>query len=165
MSLSYIWIYFVSSSGYSNYKTSLNDYSNRMRAVANIYGLKLLKENHWFVIGGVGDELTSVIGVQDPDFDNHPKFMETRLVQPHNSILNLMLKMGIVPCLMYLFLLSVLLKSVVTYDNYEYFVPYLLNTCFMHSLLDGAFLILWIFLLAITSNNMISGYKINETTK
>lgn len=45
VSISYIWVYKVAIDGVKEYQQGLNDTSNKMRFVANIYAIDLLKNN------------------------------------------------------------------------------------------------------------------------
>ncbi len=45
VSISYIWVYKVAIDGVKEYQQGLNDTSNKMRFVANIYAIDLIKNN------------------------------------------------------------------------------------------------------------------------
>ncbi len=45
VSISYIWVYKVAIDGVKEYQQGLNDTSNKMRFVANIYAIDLIKDN------------------------------------------------------------------------------------------------------------------------
>ena len=91
--------------------------------------------------------------------------MNERLVQPHNSILNLFLRIGIIPAVIYFLILSYILDKLSTVNNCEYIFPYLINTIFMHSLLSGVWLGLWILILFFVNDYDRRYLKYHELTK
>ena len=142
---SYIWVYQISIGTLANYREGLNDLSNRMRFVANIYGLQMLSDLYNTLLWGYGSSLLQEIGIED----NILYYMDTKLVQPHNSILNLMLKIGIIPAIIYLKILTKLWKKLKKNYNYPYIIPYIVNCMFMHSLFNTKWLIFFLLILMI----------------
>ena len=73
--------------------------------------------------------------------------IKVRLEQPHNSILNFVLRAGIIPGFLYFNLLAALLEKINRKDNCPYLYPYMLNGMIMHSLFEGVWLIFWLVIL------------------
>lgn len=145
---SVVWVYNISSQGVGDYKASLNDGSNRMRFVANIKAFQMLSETKHTLLWGYGGELTKFLGIDGEVESLHPQFMGVRLVQPHNSLICLLVKMGIVPGLIYWWFLAKLLEKYNTKENMAYLYPFALNAMFMHSLFEMQWLVLWIYILS-----------------
>lgn len=148
--LSSFWIQFVAVNPLSQYREGLNDGSNKMRFAANIYAEHQMLNNPQYFYKGLGDDIKEVFGIADEDTTLHTQFMGIRLVQPHNCFLNMMLKIGIFEAILYFWLLSIILDKIWSKNNMEYYLPYLINACFMHSLLNGAYLVIWSFILIST---------------
>lgn len=148
--LSFFWIHFVAVSPLSDYRQGINDGSNKMRFAANIYAEQQMEQRPQFLYYGLGDDIKVVFGIDSEDFSEHTRFMGVRLVQPHNSFLNMMLRIGIIEAIIYFAFLGYILDRIKSKKNIEYYLPYLINACFMHSLLDGPYLVIWTFILMIS---------------
>lgn len=148
--LSMFWISYVSINPLASYKEGLNDGSNKMRFVANVYALDRIRDNPQFIYKGLGDHIKEGLGIDSENYSQHTKVMGVRLVQPHNCFINMMLKIGVVQAVVYFLLLAYILDKMKSYNNIEFYFPYIINACFMHSLLDGPFLVIWTFILMIS---------------
>ncbi|MCS4465278.1 hypothetical protein JTT01_20070 [Clostridium botulinum] len=134
VSISYIWVYKVAIDGVKEYQQGLNDTSNKMRFVANIYAIDLLKNNkEKLIFYGYDNDFKDIFGIYDYEIDLHRRFMGVRLVQPHNSILNINIRSGIIFSLLYFYILSTIIDKLYTKDNLEYILPYLFSTLFYMS--------------------------------
>ncbi|NFA21854.1 O-antigen ligase domain-containing protein, partial [Clostridium botulinum] len=90
VSISYIWVYKIAIDGVKEYQQGLNDTSNKMRFVANIYAMDLIKNNNEkLAFYGYDNDFKNIFSIYDYEIDLHRRFMGVRLVQPHNSILNI----------------------------------------------------------------------------
>lgn len=147
--ISYFWTYYVSDSGYSTGFFSLNDYSNRQRAASIIYALQMISNTPSLLFCGYGNKLLLVMGISDRNFIMHPKFLGLRLVQAHNSVINLAVKNGLIPTICYFYILSKILNRFFNEDNMPYFFPFFLNAMFMHSLFCYQWLIFFVIILAL----------------
>ncbi|NFT71539.1 O-antigen ligase domain-containing protein [Clostridium botulinum] len=155
VSISYIWVYKVAIDGVKEYQQGLNDTSNKMRFVANIYAIDLLKNNkEKLIFYGYDNDFKDIFGIYDYEIDLHRRFMGVRLVQPHNSILNINIRSGIIFSLLYFYILSTIIDKLYTKDNLEYILPYLFSTLFLHELLNRKFLVFWLILLCLPSNKV-----------
>ncbi|WP_242844741.1 O-antigen ligase domain-containing protein [Clostridium botulinum] len=157
VSISYIWVYKVAIDGVKEYQQGLNDTSNKMRFVANIYAIDLIKNNkEELAFCGYDNDFKDIFSIYDYEIDLHRRFMGVRLVQPHNSILNINIRSGIIFSLLYFYILSRIIDKLYTKDNLEYILPYLFSTLFLHELLNRKFLVLWLILLCLPSNKVFS---------
>lgn len=152
--LSFFWIQFVSVNPLSDYRQGINDGSNKMRFAANIYAVQQIEQRPQSLYYGLGDNIKTVFGIDSEDFSEHTQFMGVRLVQPHNSFLNMMLKIGVIEAVIYFLFLAYILDRIKSKQNIEYYLPYVINACFMHSLLDGPYLVIWTFILMITQEQV-----------
>ncbi|MCC5425073.1 O-antigen ligase domain-containing protein, partial [Clostridium botulinum] len=155
VSISYIWVYKVAIDGVKEYQQGLNDTSNKMRFVANIYAIDLIKNNkEELIFYGYDNDFKDIFSIYDYEIDLHRRFMGVRLVQPHNSILNINIRSGIIFSLLYFYILSRIIDKLYTKDNLEYILPYLFSTLFLHELLNRKFLVFWLILLCLPSNKV-----------
>ncbi|WP_416494386.1 O-antigen ligase family protein [Clostridium botulinum] len=164
ISISYIWVSRVTIYGVKEYQQSLNDTSNKMRFVANIYAIDLIKNNKKeLMFYGYDNDFKDIFGIYDYEIDSHRKFMGVRLVQPHNSIINVTIRTGIIFSLLYFYILSRIIDKLYTKDNLEYILPYLFSALFLHELLNSRFLMFWVIVLCLPINKIIrtKRYKIN----
>jgi hypothetical protein len=148
--LSSFWINFISIKPIVRYREGLNDGSNKMRFVANVYAESQIINNPQYIYKGNGDHIKEAFGIADEDLSLHTQVMGVRLVQPHNCFLNFMLKIGVIEAVIYFMFLGQLLDKIWSRENMEYYIPYLINACFMHSLLDGNYLVIWLYILITT---------------
>ena len=70
-----------------------------------------------------------------------------RLVQPHNLILNLLLKHGVFFTIFYVYLLSKMIALYWNKDNIPFLITYLISNMIMHSLLSTTYLLLFFFVI------------------
>ena len=149
MLFSVLWVYVISANGNWGYHESLNDSSNRIRFVSNLRSFLFLFEDLTkSLFNGYGYEYVSKLGV-DVTYSQLPTFLGTTVLQAHNSYLNLMVKIGIIPSIVYFYLLGMTFNKFSLKDNMFYVVPFLINGMFMHSLLNGTWLILLLSILII----------------
>lgn len=148
---SYYWVYVVASNGVKAYQEGINDTSNKMRFAANVKTYDLILNNKHLFINGYDNDIKKVLGVDSKNYMEHTVFEGVRLVQTHNSMLNIMIKVGVLFFLIYFLILSRLLEQYK--DSLEYIIPYILNSIIMHSMLDGSFLLFWIFILYLKEKN------------
>lgn len=141
---SFCWVSSVSTSTLQPYRQGLNDESNKMRFTANVYALDMVKKDRNLLYRGYGSDLKTVMGVADEDYGMHSRVNDVRLVQPHHSIINVLLRLGIIPGIFYFIIVASVLDFLYNKQTVEFIFPYLLNTMFMHSLLDGFVFAIWL---------------------
>lgn len=139
IAFSFFWTFSVSLGGVSDYHNSLNDDSNAVRFRANVYTVGQVFGSTDFILFGYDDDIRTALG----DIDNHTNyqtFLGYRLVQSHNSILNMFMKNGIIFTLIYIFLLSGLLKKYYDWEHIEYWLPYLSGAMLVHGMFITGYL-------------------------
>ncbi|NFJ33655.1 O-antigen ligase domain-containing protein, partial [Clostridium botulinum] len=72
VSISYIWVYKVAIDGVKEYQQGLNDTSNKMRFVANIYAIDLIKNNkEELAFYGYDNDFKDIFSIYDYEIDLH----------------------------------------------------------------------------------------------
>ncbi|WP_214828569.1 hypothetical protein [Exiguobacterium sp. s26] len=145
---SYYWVFHISDSNVSSYHEGLNDNSNAVRFRGNINALELLANDKHLLLYGYDNEIRSALNI-DNSIDSHEMYLGYRLVQPHNSIINMLIKNGIIYSIIYLIMLSVLLRKYFNFNNLEYIIPFLVNSMIMHEMFITGYLFFWIFVLSV----------------
>lgn len=133
---------------------SLGDSSNYIRFNANIYALKDIIKNKLIFFGNDRNLLLNwgiFDGVKLKTFIYNGSY----LVQPHSSFLNILVRIGILPFIIYIYILNKIMNRFFHIDNIEYILPYFIQALFLHKMIEGKLLILYVFVLAI-SNTKIS---------
>ena len=143
--LSYIWVFYISDSSYVGHREGLNDVSNRMRFVSILKGFSLIGQDSRMAFWGLGDGIYDALGLSSSM--GNVAYLGVRLVQPHNSLLSIVVKMGIIPALFYFICLSGIVGRFVRHENIEYIIPYALNAMLMHSFFERGWLVMWVFVL------------------
>lgn len=144
---SFFWVFHVSAGGVGEYHSGINDTSNRLRFVANINGFDMLQDPKNTLLWGYGNYLKEHLGIDTQSGAMTTYYLGVRLEQPHNSILNVVLRAGMIPGFLYFNLLAALLEKINRKDNGPYLYPYMLNGMIMHSLFEGVWLIFWLVIL------------------
>lgn len=147
ISASYFMTYNLSASSITSYKESLNDTSNAIRARSNIYAISEIKRNKTMLFYGYDDNIREELG--GGTIDQHKTFRGYRVVQPHNLVLNLTLRYGVIAMIFYLLVVALIIKEKINYDNAGLFIAYALCNTFLHLLLGGVFLPFFIFMMSI----------------
>lgn len=145
--LSYYAVKYIPIESISGYKESINDKSNAIRLRANVYAVEKLKEDKMFIIRGYDNKIKTALGVETEL--KAVTYMGFRLVQPHNFLLNLLLRYGMIFTIIYLLLVSKILSRFWNRDNLAYIIPYLIMNMFMHSLLTTTYLMCFMFILTV----------------
>lgn len=162
--LSYIWVFIVAPLGQVEYRAGLNDRSNLIRFVANIKFCDLIRQPNHLLFGGYGKGLREFLQVDEFATASTKFYLGARLVQPHNSIINLMLRIGIIPAITYLVIMSKFISNHMSKENYEYIYPYIINAMFMHSLFTLKWFALWAIVLMIPQQKTIKMIPFNRKT-
>lgn len=142
---SFIWTTYVSNSFVDSYQSSWNDTSNAIRTRSNLYASYLIVSDNDLVIYGYDDDIKKVLGVEDEN--SATLYSGYRLVQPHNLVLNLFIKHGILFSLLYLYLLCRLISLYWNQENIPLLMTYLVANMVMHSLLSSTYLLLFFFVM------------------
>lgn len=147
---SFYWLISVAVGPLDAYREGFNDGSNLMRFTANVYAVTQVADNSRLLIAGYDNNLKKEMGIDDSVADDlHTKENGVRLVQPHNACLNLMMKLGLIPAIIEVYMISCLVERLRDEYNFKVILPYLFNAAFLY-LYDINYLILWIFVLYIS---------------
>ncbi len=157
MVVSVIWTTRISNNVVNTYQSSLNDTSNAIRTRSNIYAMFLISTDRDLLFYGYDDDIKQVLGVEDEN--SATLFAGYRLVQPHNFLLNLWLKHGMIFSIVYIYLISRLISLYWKKENIPLLITYLVANMVMHSLLSTTYLLLFFFVICTKEKNFI-GYKI-----
>ena len=143
--LSVIWTTKVSNNIVGEYQSSWNDTSNAIRTRSNIYATSLILTEKELMFYGYDDDIKKVLGVEDEN--TATLYSGYRLVQPHNLILNLLLKHGVIFTIFYVYLLSKMMALYWNKDNIPFLITYLISNMIMHSLLSTTYLLFFFFVI------------------
>lgn len=156
---SYFWTFVVSSSNVLYYHEGLNDGSNAVRFRSNIYALEQVFGTTDFMFFGYDNDIRLLLGDISPE--ESAMFLGYRLVQSHNSIINLFMKNGILFSCIYIVLLCVLLKKSFDIKRIEHWLPYLFGSMILHSMFSNGFLLIFLISLCATpiKNNNPRSYR------
>ena len=147
--LSYWIVKYVPVSSIQSYQSSFNDGSNAMRVRANLYAINKISKNPFFIFYGYGGAIKKELGVED--LATSKKYLGFRLVQPHNLVLNLFLRYGILLSLFYLYIIIKLISKYWNKENLSICIAYLMMNMFMHSLLSGIYLMFFMLTLSVNT--------------
>ncbi len=159
VAFSFFWTYVISNDNVSSYHEGINDNSNAVRFRANVYVIKLVLANPIFLICGYDNDIQYILG--DIDANEFTYFENYRLVQSHNSILNMLLKNGVLFTLVYFTTRLIVFKKRINKPNLAYFIPIFVISMILHSLFITDFLLF--FLMSLTADDEPKG--IIQTSK
>ncbi|MED4976440.1 hypothetical protein ABEV04_11600 [Heyndrickxia faecalis] len=149
---SFFWVNVISSKNVVDYQQGLNDTSNKMRFVANIKAIDLLSTDRYLSLFGYDNDLKKVLGIDSSNLGEHSRYYGVRLVQPHNSILNTVVKTGILFSVLYFLIISRTIDKYYLKENLQYIFPYIACSMIMHSLLNTSFLLFFLLILHTPTN-------------
>ena len=116
----------------------LIDYSNYMRYLSDVFALKTLF-NWKFLFSGLGYDIGDYIAY-------NWNFRSYATIQPHNSLLNTFMMLGVLPGFFYYYVIFKI-ASHSPQNNLPYIVSFIFYSLGMHSLLSSYFLLFWFFIL------------------
>lgn len=158
--LSFYWLVAVAIGPLDAYREGFNDGSNLMRFTANVYAVTQVVDNPRLLIAGYDNNLKKEMGIDDGVADDlHTKENGVRLVQPHNACLNLMMKLGLIPAMVEVYMISCLIERLRDKYNFDVILPYLFNAAFLY-LYEINYLILWIFVLYMSHTSKSTNFHI-----
>lgn len=167
VALSYFWLDVVVPQGVGVYKTTLNDESNAGRMAQDKYVFELLCSDPQFLLRGYDLDLFSILGISTTDFSKEANtyiYGMYRLAQPHEELLNMILKYGMLISLLYYSLIGHLLTIRCKGLDAAIVLSYLISSAFLH----GMFETIWILLLFFSVSTVPKKVKwrfIKEETK
>ena len=146
------WINNIAIGSVKNYQEGLNDLSNKMRFAANLNALEVIKKddkNGHLLLYGYDYDIVDVFGINENQAFAQSDNYGVRVVQPHNSILNVVIKSGIIISIFYFYVISKTIDIYFLEDNLEYIIPYFLNILFLHGLLDTDYLLFFLIVISL----------------
>lgn len=155
---SYYWVNNVASNDIDEYKTSLNDSSNAIRMNSNVFVVEHMLSNPDFLVYGYDSDVFDVLGIissEDGEVtDGYLIDGQFRLVQPHNEVLNTLLKEGVLFVLIYYALVSFLLSKITyTKTNKAILIAYFVGSLIFAALFRDFRLIGLLIVLLIEDKN------------
>ena len=149
------------------YMTGLNDKSNAIRFNSDWYACSYLSGHPELIFYGYDSDIIDAMNiVQSSDLDGTESAFDGvfyngyRIVQPHHSVLNLLLKEGVIYSIFYFALLSLAMAPLIRKKNASIWVPYLFACMFMHSLLMTYYLIFLMIVLSQDNCGLFEGKQI-----
>ena len=116
----------------------LIDYSNYMRYLSDAFALEKLF-NWKFLFSGLGYDIGDYVAY-------NWNYRSYATIQPHNSLLNTFMTLGILPGIFYYYVVFKI-ASLSPKNNLPFIVSFIFYSLGMHSLLSSCFLLFWIFIL------------------
>lgn len=146
MLFSFFWVFSINQYSDLRIIELLNDDSNRMRFSSNIYSWEYLLKRKEIIFSGYGADVKKIMGIPN---DEWVIYNGVRLVKSHNSVISIILTMGWIPGVLFLYLLGFFLSKHMTKDNFEYILPILINSLIL-PVFEQAFIIFWLLLVSIS---------------
>ena len=151
--LSFYWILNVSVGELAGYREGFNDASNKMRFTANVFAISMIYDEPRLILAGYDNNLKKHLGISDDTADEvHTKENGVRLVQPHTAGVNLFVKLGVIPAIIALIMISSLIDKLKQKDNIEMILPYMFNSAFL-TMYDIKWMLLWFFIIYMVNNS------------
>ena len=150
--LSYVWVNYVIPTGLVAYKTGLNDGSNAMRMSSINYVLSRIANDVAFLYRGFDQSIFDVLGINTEEMgygDTYYVMGLYRLVQPHNEVINMLAKEGLLFSLLYYGAVSnVLSRLIESKLDVAVLISFMLGCLFLHQMFTCQTLMLLVFVLA-----------------
>ncbi len=146
------WIREVIPTGLVEYKTGLNDHSNALRTVSIDFIATHVADNPHFLFYGYDARIFEVLGINIGDTRAGSTFYVDgiyRLVQPHQEVLNMLVKEGAAFTIVYFIALAVLLSRFArSFEDLAMVGGYMLGSVFLHEMFITQSLLMLAFVLA-----------------
>ena len=150
--LSYLWVTYVIPTGIVGYKTGLNDGSNAMRMASINYVINRVCSDSAFLYRGFDQSVFNALGINTVETGYGKTYYIMglyRLVQPHNEVINMLVKEGLIFTVLYYGAVSnILAKLVDSRLNATILISFLIGCLFLHQMFTCQTLLLLIFVLA-----------------
>lgn len=146
------WIREVIPTGLVEYKTGLNDHSNALRTVSIDFIATHVADNPHFLFYGYDARIFEVLGINIGDTRAGSTFYVDgiyRLVQPHQEVLNVLVKEGAAFTIVYFAALAVLLSRFTrSFEDLAMVGGYMVGSIFLHEMFITQSLLMLAFVLA-----------------
>lgn len=143
---SFYWADNVVGENTASYKSTLNDDSNAIRTLSNVYAVKLIASDSSFFIYGYDSDVFVQLGISpDNTSPDENVLIEGlwRLVVPHEEVINMLLKEGALVTLTYYLLVSIVLARVASSrKDYCILVAYFAGSMLLSSMFKDEYLLL-----------------------
>lgn len=145
------WVGVVMAGGVGEYKSGWNDSSNAVRMSSIQYVSEEMASDSSYIVYGLDSDIFKVLGISQDDTRRGQTYYVNglyRLVQPHQEVLNTLLKEGILMTLSIYGLISCLLSTTVR-DRFDRatVLAYLLGSLTLHEMFINQSLMLLLFVL------------------
>lgn len=142
-----IFVAYCNIHGLGKYQEAWSDASNYMRMTSNLYALKKTVNDSYFILAGSDEHILAFLGVTEK-----VRFLGERVVQPHNDIINLYVRKGLVYSILYWGLIGKLFQTIVNEDNIYIFLAFFFSSMFIRPIFVGPQLLLVIYVLVLEEN-------------
>lgn len=133
--------------------TNFEDDSNKMRFMSNIFAFTKILNDKNALLWGYGDSLRTEWNIDTKYGEKIETVDDVRIVQPHNTIINLIVKCGLFMGLFYLYFFSKMLSRVLCFSNIELLIAVFFNSMFIHHLFTGIYLYIFVFSMFLMQSN------------
>lgn len=142
----YYWVNSIAVTNVLQHGAGLNDTSNFSRFASTVYVFEEIIGKYNLLFFGFGSDLKTVMGL---DGAVKKLYMGYTLVQSHNSIINLMLRLGYIPGIMYLSVIIGLIKKNAKFENAEYIFSYIVYSFIIVMIAKQGLDAFWIYIMMI----------------
>jgi hypothetical protein len=97
------------------YKQAFNDSSNAIRMFSNVYCINHMLDNAQFILYGYDEDVFEELGISKSEYSMDKTYYindKYRLVQPHEEVINTLLKEGLLFTLSYYWIVCRILSNV-----------------------------------------------------
>ena len=153
--LTFYWVNYVIPLGVVEYKQGLNDGSNAMRMSSNAHVINIMLQDPTFLVRGFDDSIFNALGINQQNYSKSATYYVDglyRLVQPHNDVINMLVREGLLFTLVYYLSISQIVGKTVK-NRYEValLLSFLLGSMFLHLMFTCQTLVLFVFVMACES--------------
>lgn len=130
---SFVFIAYCTANGLGTYQETWADSSNYMRMTSNIFALEKIIKEPYFILFGTDGYIYDYLGIT-----NSVRFLGERIVQPHNDIINLLVRSGLIYSIIYWYLYGKLIKKIINKQNIAFFIALFIASMFIRPIFVGA---------------------------
>lgn len=149
------FVAYCTTNGIGKYQESWNDGSNYMRMTSNLFALNKIRSDPYFIWGGSDNYIYLFLGISDS-----VRYLGERVVQPHNDIINLLVRCGLIYSLIYWKLYGKLLSKNINEDNIDLFVPFFFASMFIQPIFLGVQGIMVMYVLSLKDRRNSKSHKL-----
>ncbi|MEG3806651.1 hypothetical protein DBT53_002595, partial [Aerococcus mictus] len=142
-----VFVTYCINNGLGQYQETWTDPSNYMRMTSNIFSLNKTLGKPYFLFSGTDNYIFEFLGITE-----NVRYLGERVVQPHNDIINLYVRCGLIYSLFYWWLLGKLLQNLVSENNIYIFLPYFFMSMFIRPIFVGPQLFIVLYTLNLESH-------------